>query len=564
MLFKKTNLGFTLIELLVVIAIISLLSSVVISVVGKSREKANDAVSVEQSRQLKTAVELHYADKGYYPGPGGQTIRSDEESWQQVKTDLAPYISSIPDRPGNVFVYQTVACSDNPSRSCGYDLKVEKVQVTNNPNQPPVGDDNPPGGDLPPPDGGTPTGNVYYIDSISGNDSFTGRSPDQAWQTVSKVNSMMTSFLPGDSILFKRGSVWNEQLNIETSGVSDEPITFGAYSSGNKPLFDLLNNNNFGIYILDRSHLNLSNLAVRNVDGSSGLGAGIVVANSNNIILDAVDVRDVKGEGGVFVYSSNSALGKNNVIKNSVFTNITGSQSSVVSNNNGNGIHLWGECSTCGQGNIIENNSFSNNGSHGIGVFMSNTIVRSNTTFNNGESGIGVGGRLGNIGHLTTNLLIEGNTVYGNCKTRDDCFGINLFRVGSNNTIRNNNVYSQHDTFNDLNIPPNPGYDGYKFGSGGIRLDGGDKTLPADHGPGSDYINSPNNLITNNTINNEYDGIQIFNFDGGVISNNNITNSSRAGMWLGADNTQNQGITVIVSGNNVTPEIYGPVTVVEN
>ncbi|MGE5296307.1 MAG: InlB B-repeat-containing protein, partial [Solirubrobacterales bacterium] len=43
------------------------------------------------------------------------------------------------------------------------------------------------------------------------------------------------TFSPGDRILFNRGQVWREQLVVPSSGVSGNPITFGAYGSGSRP-----------------------------------------------------------------------------------------------------------------------------------------------------------------------------------------------------------------------------------------------------------------------------------------------------------------------------------------
>ena len=40
------------------------------------------------------------------------------------------------------------------------------------------------------------------------------------------------TFQPGDSILFKRGDVWNESLTPGSSGSLGNPIKFDAYGSG--------------------------------------------------------------------------------------------------------------------------------------------------------------------------------------------------------------------------------------------------------------------------------------------------------------------------------------------
>lgn len=76
---------------------------------------------------------------------------------------------------------------------------------------------------------------TFYVDSVGGNDSNSGTSIDQAWKTISKVDSTVLS--PGDEVLFKKGSTWREQLDVNQSGVEGNPIKYGAYGSGDNPLF---------------------------------------------------------------------------------------------------------------------------------------------------------------------------------------------------------------------------------------------------------------------------------------------------------------------------------------
>jgi len=75
---------------------------------------------------------------------------------------------------------------------------------------------------------------TYYVDATNGNDNNSGTSSSAAWKTIAKVNK--ASFVPGDYILFKRGQVWREMLLVPSSGSSGNPITFGAYGSGDNPL----------------------------------------------------------------------------------------------------------------------------------------------------------------------------------------------------------------------------------------------------------------------------------------------------------------------------------------
>ncbi|MFY9397995.1 MAG: right-handed parallel beta-helix repeat-containing protein [Desulfomonilia bacterium] len=74
---------------------------------------------------------------------------------------------------------------------------------------------------------------TYYV-SNSGSDSNNGLSTSSPWKTISKVNGR--SFSPGDTILFRRGDVWREQLVVPSSGTSGSPITFGAYGTGAAPI----------------------------------------------------------------------------------------------------------------------------------------------------------------------------------------------------------------------------------------------------------------------------------------------------------------------------------------
>jgi hypothetical protein len=76
----------------------------------------------------------------------------------------------------------------------------------------------------------------YYVNATTGNDGNAGTSPASAWKTISKLNA--ASFLPGDNIYFERGEVWREQLTVPSSGSSGNPITFGAYGTGEKPLIN--------------------------------------------------------------------------------------------------------------------------------------------------------------------------------------------------------------------------------------------------------------------------------------------------------------------------------------
>ena len=86
-------------------------------------------------------------------------------------------------------------------------------------------------------------GRIYYVDSVSGNNTNDGLSTSTAWQTIAKVNGLACSggigqLNAGDSVLFMRGDTWREQLTVPCSGTSGSPITFGAYGSGARPIIN--------------------------------------------------------------------------------------------------------------------------------------------------------------------------------------------------------------------------------------------------------------------------------------------------------------------------------------
>lgn len=81
----------------------------------------------------------------------------------------------------------------------------------------------------------------YYVDALNGNDANTG-TLNAPWQTLDKVS--MTTFLAGDNIYFKRGTIYTGCVSINGDGTSNNPITIGAYGTGNAPSFTNPDNNN--------------------------------------------------------------------------------------------------------------------------------------------------------------------------------------------------------------------------------------------------------------------------------------------------------------------------------
>ncbi|UFS70175.1 right-handed parallel beta-helix repeat-containing protein [Geomonas sp. RF6] len=123
---------------------------------------------------------------------------------------------------------------------------------------------------------------VYYVDATNGNDSYDGMSASTPWKTISRVNG--SSFAPGDSILFKRGEMWREQLTPPSSGALGSVITFGTYGTGSRPVISGSNIVNGIPYIINDT---FTGNAVR----GWAAGRGTVQATNDHLeaVLDGVD-----------------------------------------------------------------------------------------------------------------------------------------------------------------------------------------------------------------------------------------------------------------------------------
>lgn len=75
---------------------------------------------------------------------------------------------------------------------------------------------------------------TYYVDP-AGSNGNDGLSPQTPWRTLLKVG--ISTFQPGDVILFKRDGVWNEWLTPPSSGSVGNLIKFDAYGNGRPPEF---------------------------------------------------------------------------------------------------------------------------------------------------------------------------------------------------------------------------------------------------------------------------------------------------------------------------------------
>ncbi len=67
----------------------------------------------------------------------------------------------------------------------------------------------------------------YYVNGRFGNDDNSGTTKETAWKSLKNLSN---KFLPGDNILFARGSSYTGGFVFTSSGTAEKPIVFSSYS----------------------------------------------------------------------------------------------------------------------------------------------------------------------------------------------------------------------------------------------------------------------------------------------------------------------------------------------
>lgn len=223
----------------------------------------------------------------------------------------------------------------------------------------------------------------FHVDNTHGDDANSG-SWRQPWRTLAKVNDAI--FRPGDSILFKRGEVWTEELNCyRSTGEKNKPITFGPYGNGAMPIIE-------GRVFIDGCRGNVLSY----------------------IAIDGLEIRNAVGRG---VWMLNVGVGCS--VRNCVVHDI-----SADPDDNGQGINFDGYPGRI-KTPLVENNRVYNISD--IGIQLENCydepIIRNNIVSGCNTSGLTVtaypehdledGITAPGMAGLPTNGKVQGNLVYG-------------------------------------------------------------------------------------------------------------------------------------------------------
>jgi len=230
---------------------------------------------------------------------------------------------------------------------------------------------------------------TYYVDcSAATNGNGTQSSP---WNSLVSPNAK--TFVPGDSLLFKRGTTCQGEFIAKGSGNASAVITIADYGTGALPILDGGTTNPATILLSDVEYYDLKNLAVRgsnrfavhitgntpgralhhfyiiNLDitgvnyvaqtrSDSGLlwiFPNVVGETINDVLVDGVHAHDTTAGDGISVGLGNDwpcgVCGSNATVRNSSAHDVAGDAIVIYELNNGlmenNVAYNSGQCTTC-------------------------------------------------------------------------------------------------------------------------------------------------------------------------------------------------------------------------
>lgn len=126
----------------------------------------------------------------------------------------------------------------------------------------------------------------FYLDSLDGKDSNSGRAPDQAWKSLARAK--LYPFQPGDTLELKRGSRFEGGLSLSLQGAAGNPIVIASFGDGHAPIIDA-KGHIAGVHLKDSNHVVVKDLEITadggaTLDGSPpGFRYGVYVQSENGI-----------------------------------------------------------------------------------------------------------------------------------------------------------------------------------------------------------------------------------------------------------------------------------------
>ncbi|AQQ09247.1 hypothetical protein L21SP3_01049 [Sedimentisphaera cyanobacteriorum] len=139
----------------------------------------------------------------------------------------------------------------------------------------------------------------YYVNSSEGNDNNSGTSPQKAFKTLEKANSI--TLKPGDKLLFKAGEKFAGHFKPQGCGEEGKRIHIGSYGEGDKP--KIAGGGRFpeAVHLFNMEYVTLEGLAITNTGskpepGRRGLRIELKdFGEGNDIRISNLFIHDVNG-----------------------------------------------------------------------------------------------------------------------------------------------------------------------------------------------------------------------------------------------------------------------------
>ena len=285
---------------------------------------------------------------------------------------------------------------------------------------------------------------TYYVKN-GGNDSLSGTSDANAWAHAPGMYGWTGSatISPGDTVLFNRGDTWTfsgssngTSYAIPTSGTAAAPIYYGAYGTGNRPVF---NGNGIQEWYGMISLTGISYVTIDNWELTNGQDQLMQVwgPNSTGVIVQNSVFHDNTQPGYQLVEVEGMAVGgvtqitfNNNLFYNGQHDGLKFNDGVTYATVSNNVFH------------DIQHNSFDTLSMKTPGYVCSNFTVYGNDIY----AGINSGGADGMYIPGLVNSVIYGNTIH-------DFAGVGIQSDAQvfptqNVTIRNNVLWNLSGTGN--------------------------------------------------------------------------------------------------------------------
>ena len=348
----------------------------------------------------------------------------------------------------------------------------------------------------------------YYVDCSQGtNGSGTMASP---WNAIGSVNSH-GAFSAGDSILFKRGTTCNGDLEPAGSGSSGSPITIDAYSTGARPTLNGGSTNPEVIKLSNQHDWTIQNLALvggttygLNIQTVSGASlSGFTVVNVSATGVTGTSTQRLFSGGEIFISTTDPA---NETISNVLINGVQAGSTAISEGIFINAGQFESQTAAKGSNITVENSLVHDVAGDGIVVNdAQNVLLQGNVVYNTGQCAACTGSTPNSLWEYNnTNVEVRNNESYNANTWSNDGGGLDIDYWNANNTVEYN--YS-HD---------NAGYCVAVFG-----------------GESGATTNSiiRYNICSNNNTRSDFPGaipgdIWIFTFDNGTIDGVQIYNNT--------------------------------------